>query len=85
MPEKVAEGVVWRAFALVDRGVYYIDQDSGATRLQFLDITSRRTITVARGLGDIRIGLTASRDGRTVFYTRVDSTIDDLMLVRNFR
>jgi len=84
-PEKMAEGVVWRAFAVVDRGVYYIDQDSGVTRLQFLDIASRRTTTVARGLGDIRYGLTASRDGRTVLYTRVDSTIDDLMLVQNFR
>jgi len=84
-PEKMAEGVVWRAFAVVDRGVYYIDQDSGATRLQFLDIASRRTTTVARGLGDIRYGLTASRDGRTVLYTRADSTIDDLMLVQNFR
>jgi hypothetical protein len=84
-PEKQVDGIIWRNFVVVDRGAYYIDQVSGATRLQFLDIASGQTTTVARGLGDVRYGLTASRDGRTVMYTRVDSTTDDLMLVENYR
>jgi hypothetical protein len=40
---------------------------------------------VARNLGNVFLGLTASKDGRTIFYSRVDSSIDDLMLVDNFR
>jgi Tol biopolymer transport system component len=84
-PEKVVDGVIWRNFAVLERGIYYVDQESGTTRLQFYDFASRRSGTVTRDLGNIRYGLTASRDGRVVLYTRVDSDIDDLMLVENFR
>ena len=40
---------------------------------------------MASNLGNVFIGLTASPDGRTVIYTRIDSSVDDLMLVENFR
>ena len=45
----------------------------------------RSSRTVARNLGDVLPSLTASPDGRTILYTRVDSSVDDLMLVENFR
>jgi dipeptidyl aminopeptidase/acylaminoacyl peptidase len=95
-PVKVLEGVVRAAFAVLDGGIYYIDQSSGEagllytdrpsgeTRLQYFDFATRRTVTVARNLGKVFLGLTASKDGRTVFYSRVDSSVDDLMLVENF-
>jgi Tol biopolymer transport system component len=84
-PVKLAEGVVSRAFAVVERGIYYIDRPAGEARLQFFDFATARSTIVARNLGDVRMGLAASRDGRTILYSRVDSSVDDLMLVENFR
>ena len=84
-PVKVLEGIVWRAFAVLERGIYYIDRASGEARLQFFEFATGRSTTVARNLGDLRLGLTASPDGRTILYSRVDSSVDDLMLVENFR
>jgi hypothetical protein len=81
----VLEGIVRRNFAVLGRGIYYIDQPSGEARLQFFDFSTGRSTTVARNLGEVRLGLTASPDGRTILYTREDSSVDDLMLVENFR
>jgi dipeptidyl aminopeptidase/acylaminoacyl peptidase len=66
-------------------GVYYLDKPSGETRLQYFDFATRRSTTVARNLGTVDAFLTASPDGRTLLYCRVDSSVDDLMLVENFR
>ena len=97
VPVKVLEGVVLANFVVleggiyyIDRpsgegGIYYIDRPSGETRLQYFDFATRRSTTVARNLGNVDIRLTASPDGRTILYSRVDSSVDDLMLVENFR
>jgi hypothetical protein len=82
---KVLDGVVYQAFVVLERGIYYIDRPSGETRLEFFDFATRRSKTVARNLGEVHLGLTASHDGRTILYSRVDSSVDDLMLVENFR
>ncbi len=84
-PVKVLEGVVWRAFVVLERGIYYLEQPAGEVRLQYFDLASGRSTTVARNLGEVRYGLTASPDGRTILYSRMDSSVDDLMLVENFR
>lgn len=84
-PVKVVDGVIMRAFAVLETGIYYLDTAAGETRLQFYDFAARRVSTTARNLGDVRPGFTATSEGKTILYTRTDSTVDDLMLVENFR
>ena len=74
-----------RAFAVLDSGIYYLDQPSGETRLEFLDFATGRSTTVARHLGEIWAGLSATPDGRMILYTKRESSVEDLMLVENFR
>jgi Tol biopolymer transport system component len=84
-PVKVLEGVVRWAFAVFDKGIYYIDQPAGETRLQFYNLATGRSTTVVRNLGDVELGLTVSTDGRTILFSKVTSSVSDLMLVENFR
>ena len=96
-PIKVLDGVVLGNFDVVEGGIYYIDRvsgeagvhltdlPSGETRLQYFEFATGRSTTVASNLGIVSFGLSASRDGRTVFFSRVDSSVDELMLVENFR
>jgi Tol biopolymer transport system component len=82
----VVRGLVWWNFDLNDKGIYYIDRaENGETRLRFFDITTRQSTTTAGDLGDVRCCVTATADGRTIYYVRRDSSVDDLMLVENFR
>jgi dipeptidyl aminopeptidase/acylaminoacyl peptidase len=92
-PVKIADGVIRRAFRPTADGVYYIDLPPGEarnvgissrSRLQFLQTATGKTLTVALNLGEIFNGLTASADGRTILYSRVDYQMD-LMLVEHFR
>ena len=49
--------------------------------------SQRSTRIVARNLGDGAMfgGFTATSDGRMVLFAKRDSTVNDLMLVENFR
>ena len=68
-----------------ETGVHPTDRPSGETRLQYFDVRTRQTTTVARNLGTVSFGLSTSADRHTVFFSRVDSSVDELMLVENFR
>jgi hypothetical protein len=94
---KVLDGVVNASFDLTEHGIYFIDLAS-ATQTEFLvdrpageaclrhfDFATRQITTVVRDLGRLALGLSASRDGRTVFFARVDSAADELLLVDHFR
>jgi Tol biopolymer transport system component len=83
---KVLDGIARETdFAVVEKGIYYIRNSGGENRLEFFSFAGARSALVAGNLGKTVPGLTASPDGRTVLYSRLDSSVDDLMLVENFR
>ena len=96
-PVKVLDGVWLGNFDVVSKGIYYItrvsseagavvtDRADGETRLEYFDFSTRAATTVATNLGAVGFGLSASRDGRRVFFSRVDSSVDELMRVEDFR
>ncbi|HZI67479.1 MAG TPA: protein kinase [Thermoanaerobaculia bacterium] len=84
-PVKVVDGVFGWFFQATEQGIYYADQADGETRLRFHDFGTGRSTTVAGHLGQIGFAPGVSPDGRTILYSQIDSTVDDLMLVENFR
>ena len=66
---KVIEGALNGAFAVVDRGIYFLDLASGI-RIQFYDFATRKTTVLARDLGPGAEtgGFHASADGRTMLF-----------------
>jgi eukaryotic-like serine/threonine-protein kinase len=96
-PEKIVNGVMLVNYAVllggiyyIDRpagegGVYFVDKPSSAARLQYFDFATRRSTTIVRDLGNVDTPLTATPDGRTILFPRTTFSIDDLMLVENFR
>ena len=84
-PVKLVEGVASTSFDVIDGGVYYIARVAGGTQVNYFDFATRRSTTIAGKLGNVVWGLTATHDGRTILFSRVDSSVDDLMLVENFR
>jgi eukaryotic-like serine/threonine-protein kinase len=84
---KIVDDVANLTFEVLDRGIYYLDQTAGETRVQFFDFATLRRQIVARNLGDNTEigGFAASTDGRILLYGRLDSAVDDLMLVQNIR
>ena len=96
VPVKVLEGVVLSNFVVREQGIYYIDRPSGPD-----GVLTSTSLRAGRGfvfrlrdpqvdddgpeLGNVGNFLTVSSDGRTILYVRMDSSVDDLMLVEGFR
>jgi Tol biopolymer transport system component len=84
-PSKILDGIVWFNWFLFDKGIYYIDRSGPETRLQYLNLVTSNSTTIAHNLGEVGAGLSVSPDGKMILFTRMDSSADDLMLVENFR
>jgi serine/threonine protein kinase len=81
---KIADGVNSTSFDVVEGGIYYLERVGAETRLQYLDLVSRKAITVAGNLGTVDFAVDASPDGRTILFGRIDSSVNDVMVVENF-
>jgi hypothetical protein len=73
------------SFDVSERGIYHIERAPGDTQLKYFDLSTQQSTVIARNLGNVAAGLTASRDGRAILYSRIDSSVNDVMLVENFR
>ncbi|HVE66545.1 MAG TPA: protein kinase [Thermoanaerobaculia bacterium] len=84
-PVKVVDGLVGWFLKAGEKGLVYADRPADRTRLRFHDFATGRSTTVAENLGQIDFAPGVSPDGRTILYSQINSTVDDLMLVENFR
>ena len=84
-PVKLLEGVLPNSFEVVTDGIYYLERVSGEIRLRYFDFATRESTLFSGVPGIVNAGLTATRDGRMLLYSRVDSSVNDLMLVDDFR
>jgi Tol biopolymer transport system component len=84
---QVVPSMVWRAFSLVNDGIYFIAEPNadGKSSIQFLSFATGKVKTVARMSGTSSEGLSVSPDGRFLLFSQFDEPGSDLMLVENFR
>jgi Tol biopolymer transport system component len=84
---QVLESVDEQAFAIVNKGIYFIQTSDSADRnsIQFFDFATKGTQTIGVIENPVLSYLTVSPDGRSILYSQVDQTGNDLMLVENFR
>jgi hypothetical protein len=73
------------AFDVLDRGIYYLADAQGGSEL-FYDFATRRSTVVAKSVApsNAGAGLSVSADGRIILFTRIDTRVDDVMLVDRF-
>ena len=80
---KVLDSVYNRDFALVQGGVYYVNEGGPDAQLRYLNFRSGRD-TKLRNLFARCPGLAVSPDNRWLVFSQVDVVAGDLMLVENF-
>ncbi len=75
-----------RAFALVEKGIYFATAENPSKPLiEFYSFATRKVTRVAVLLKPFYHALSVSPDGRWLLYTQVDQSGSDIMLMENFR
>ena len=88
IPELRAAGC-GRAWGVVKQGIYFISkEDKPEQTIKFFSFATRRVtplLTVDNDSLTSPTSLVMSPDGRWLLYTRVDHSVNDLMMMENFR
>jgi hypothetical protein len=81
------ESGYWGYWAVVDKGIYYLDT-TAKPAIAFFDVNARRTSRVfelENRPATQAPGLAVSPTSGTILYTQLDALSRDIMLVENFR
>lgn len=85
LEKRICDSVLGRSYEVVEGGVYFISADNlHRSTLEFLDArtgSQRKIYTFDRSVAP---GLSVSADGRFAYYTQVDQSGSDLMLVEGW-
>ncbi len=83
---QVLEGVAGRGFDIFEDGIYYLVFSGQQTEIRLHRFaTGRSRIVSATEEGPPGLGLSVSRDRKTILFTKFVSAGADLMLIENFR
>lgn len=77
----------WGDWALLDRGIYYVNEAGTHPAIEFFDLATRKVSRIADLDGPPPAGdqgFAVSPDGRRIVFSQVDSSAVDIMLVENF-
>ena len=77
----------YRNFTVVEEGIYFIStvEPGGNASIRFPRFETGKITTVKDLDRPVHTNLSASPDGRSLLYTRIDREGSDVMLVENFR
>jgi Tol biopolymer transport system component len=84
---RITENVYRYNYAIGASGVYWMSQRAAdlTSIIRFRDATTGVTSEILKVTKPVDLGLALSPDGRTLLFTEVDYSGQDLMLVENFR
>jgi len=78
----------WGAWAVADRGIYFINPEATPrAAIEFFSFAARRITRIAlleKEPAKFSPNLALSPDGRSILYTQLDQSGNDIMLVENF-
>ena len=81
------EAGYWGYWAVVEKGIYYLDTTT-KPGIAFFDITTHhitRVFDLENRPARQNPGLALSPDERTILYTQLDASYSDIILAENFR
>ncbi len=78
-----------RSWGIVGQGIYFISkEDTPRQTIKFFSFATRRItplVTVEKEALFYQSGLTLAPDGRTLLYAQKDHSVNDILLIENFR